>query len=321
MAIGSLSLKTINDDFVALAKENDIIQEISKHEMINSNDQSVKEKKTLTLSPTKKLFQDKLLLKILNAFQSIVNIKTLDLSGNVFTEESAQKLASVLASSTELQLGTLLLENCSLRNEGITVIANSLKNVKTLKCLDLSSNSISEVDHIIQILKDNTGLEHLNIEKNCLCCAAGNKVNLAIANLMKLKALGIDQNFICLVNTIANVDRRKIFVYNHDHQRTEVIELRGSFNNINSLTLCKIPIVAEHQPMITFILDNGSVMLWWSQCGELNTSGVLRFISSLKKITTIKLLNNSGSELTELEVDTIATVISKNVQLQKCVAR
>ena len=92
--------------------------------------------------------------------------------------------------------------------------------------------------------------------------------------------------------------------------------MRGSFHNANTLTLFKLPNLTEHQPMITFVLDNGSVMLWWTQCGELNTSGVLRFISTLKKITTIKLLNNSGSELTELEVDTIATIISENVQLE-----
>ena len=188
--------------------------------------------------------------------------------------------------------------------------------MNTLKSLNLSSNNISEVGHIAQILKANTGLENMDIEKNCLQSIVGDRLSFAIASLTKLKVLSIDQNIISLMTVLAAGVGRKLFIYNHDHQRTEVMDMKGSFNNINALTLCKIPFIAEYQPMITFILDNGSVMLWWTPSHVLNTSGVLRFVSSLKKITTIKVLNNSGSELTELEVDTIATVISENVQLE-----
>ena len=199
--LGSQSVKIIRDDFVALAKKTNNIKRISEDKKVNRNDWSVNQQKSLTLSPAKEIFQDKLPIKILYAFQNIANIMRLDLSDNIFTRESAQKLASVLVYSTKLE--TLLLENCSLRNEGVTVIANSLKNVNTLKRLDLSNINISEVDHIAQILKANTGLQQLNIEKNYLYCAPDNKLNLAIASLMELKALSIDQNIICLMTTFS----------------------------------------------------------------------------------------------------------------------
>ena len=312
--LGSQSLKVIIDDFVALKKESNIIKVISEDETVNKDDQSFNQQKCLALSRTKKIFQDKVLLKIVYAFQNIANVKTLDLSDNVFTEESTQTLAAVLANSTKLE--TLLLENCSLRNEGVKVIAVYLKNVSTLKHLDLSSNNISEIDDIVAILEANTGLEKLSIEKNCLHCVTGDKFYVAIASLINLKALSIDEGIISLISAFSTGVDLKMFIYNHDEQRIEMLDMRNSFNNINALTLCKIPIISRGYFMVTFTLNNRSVMLWWTQSDKLNTSGVLRYISSLKKITTIKVLNNSDSELTELEVDTIATVISENVQLE-----
>ena len=314
--LGSQSLRIICDDFDTLAKENIInIQVFSSDEMIDRKDQSANQQKCVKLSPTKKMFHDKLLLKFLWAFQTIANVKTLDLSGNVFTEESAQKLAIVITNSTKIE--SLLLKDCSLRNEVVNVITTSLRNMNTLKQLDLSSNNITKVDIIVPILESNTRLEMLHLKVNH--CADSERISFSIANMKNLKVLSIDQTILnsALLSAFSTGVERKLFIYDHNYQRTEVINIRGSFNNITALTLCKIPDVREGQHIITlFILDNGSAMIWWTQSNVLNSSGVLRFISSLKKITTVKLLNNSDSELTEPEVDTIATVIIKNVQLE-----
>ena len=207
------------------------------------------------------------------------------------------------------------------------MIANSLKSITALKHLDLSSNDIAEQLAIVNILKSNSELKKLHIYKNCFKFAAGYVITLNIVKLKNLEILSIDQNMIsrCMAlwqasdfNIDAKVTRKVLIMYSHDHQSTEVIEIIGSFYKINTLTLCKIynDHKGEDQPMRMFILDNGSVMLWWSQSNVLKNLGVLRFVSSLKRITTIKLLNISGSELTEVEVDTIATVISENVQLE-----
>ena len=252
----------------------------------------------------------------MSALRCITDLKTLDLSGNVITEELAEQLTIVLANSTKLEI--LLLEDCSLGNEGINVIANSLKNVTTLKHLDLSNNNITEEVAIVNIFKNTTNLKELYLHKNCLRSSAEDNMSAAIVTLKNLEVLSIDQNIInrnmALQLANAFTTSAKLFMYNHDYQTTEVIEIRGSFNNINTLTLCKIPIVIEGQAMIAVILENGSAMLWYNVLK--NTTGVLRFLSSFKKITTIKLLNNSGSELTEREIDAIATVISENIQLE-----
>ena len=304
--LGTHSVKTIADDFRTYI--------MSKDKIPNHTEQSASSSKdNTTNNEFPHLFPNNLLFKILCALQNITELRTLDLSSNVIIEELAEQLAIVLTNSTKLEV--LLLEDCSLGNEGVNVIANSLSNITTLKHLDLSNNNITEEVVIVNILKSNTKLKELYLRKNCLQLSAGDSMSLGIVKLKSLEVLSIDQNIISrLANAFSAIT--KLFIYNHDYQTTEVIEIRGSFNNINALILCKIPTVSEVQPMITFILENGSAMLWWSQCNVLSTTGVLRFLSSFKKITTIKLLNNSGSELTEPEVDTIATVMSENVQLE-----
>jgi len=79
--------------------------------------------KYATAHKLQQLFPDILLFKVLSALQNITNLKTLGLSGNVINEELSEQLAIVLAKCTKLE--TLLLEDCSLGNESVNVIANS----------------------------------------------------------------------------------------------------------------------------------------------------------------------------------------------------
>ena len=265
------------------------------------------------------IFPHNLLLKIFHALKSCINLKTLDISGNVITEELADQLAIVLSNSTKLE--ALLLMDCFLGNESVNVIANSLKNITTLKHINLSNNNITEESSILTILKNNINLEELYIEKNCLHSSAGDSLTVHLVNLKCLKVLSIDQNIISrnmalkLAFAFSPVTERTLYIYNHDYQTMEGLKIIGSFNIINTLTLCKVPIVKEHQVIMTLI-ENGSVMFWWSHCNVQNITGVLKFLCSLKQITTIKLGNISGKEFTKLEIDAIATIISESVQLK-----
>ena len=302
VSLGINCVKAVMDDFNA--------------QMMSVKDNQTSDNVIINFFPH--MFPKNLMLKILNALQNITDLRTLDLSGNVITEELAEQLAIVLANSTKLE--KLLLNECCLSNEGINVIANSLKTVSTLECLNLSNNNISEELAMVNIFKSNTKLKKLQIHKNCLHLFAGDNLGVAIINLSDLKVLGIDENIITrnMALQLANsfTSAINLFIYNHDHQTTEVIQLRGSFNNIKALTLCKTPTLVKSQHMLTYVLENGSAMLWWTQNDTLNTRGILIYLCSLKKITTIKFFNSSDCKLTEIEVDTIATAISESAQLE-----
>ena len=261
------------------------------------------------------IFPCRLLLKIFLTLKSNNNLKILDLSGNVFTEELSGKLAVVLANCTKLEI--LSLRDCSLSNEGFYVITNSLKNLTTLKHLHLSDNSVVDIQGLESILKANAKLENLCLEKNCLHSTAGDRLMFVLRNLKWLKELSIDQNIISrsmalkLVAAFSTPVKRKLFIYNHEYQITEVVDIRGSLHNINSLTLCKLSVETD---LVTTVLETGTAFLRWCQADALNTTGVLRFFSTINEITTIK-LHKFDSEFTELEVDAIASIIGSNISL------
>ena len=131
------------------------------------------------------------LIKSISALQNNANLKTLDLSFLPSTKELTEQLTIVLRNSTQLE--RLLLGDCSLGNESVRAISNSLKNTTMLKHLNLSSNNITEEDQIVSIIKVNSGLEELHLQNNSI---VGNKLSVFIATLKKLKVLSIDQNVI-----------------------------------------------------------------------------------------------------------------------------
>ena len=238
-------------------------------------------------------------IKSLSASRNITTLKVLNVSDIKLTEEEEDTITTI-------------------GNEGVNVIANSLRNITTLKHLDLSNNNITEYDQIVAILEANTGLERLDLEKNHLLTAAADKLSVAIANLKYLKVLNVDQSIIfnnIITAFSAAVDRRLI-IHNQDHQGIEVMDIKGPLSNINTLTMCKFSNdVLGDASVRAHILETGTVLLPWSHSDILSTSRVLRYVSSSKQITTIKLLNISGSDLTKLEVDTIVNVINENLQI------
>ena len=320
--LGSQSSESVIDDFTTYNSEHNrkINYVPNHHKPVPTSD--INETGKLRCLPLEFLF------KIVFALKYHANLKALNLSvcpNNVITEELTEQLAIVLANSTKLE--TLLLEDCYLGNNGLNVIANSLKNIPLLKHLDLSNNDITKESLIVSIIEANTGLEKLRLHKNCLHSTAGDRLCVAIVNLKNLKELSIDKYIISrsmaitLATIFSHTTERNLLIYDHDSQLMERMNIKGPLFSINTLTMCKGLITESDLSTscrimtINSISETGIVSLIWGQF-NVSTSGVLRFLSSLKQITTIELRNINGSEVTELEVDTIAAVISENEQLE-----
>ena len=302
--LGSQSYKLAIDDFRASCSARNIDGK-PRHE---STSESIK---------TSLFLSHEFLIKSISALQNNPNLKTLDLSFLPSTKKLTEQLAIVLRNSTKME--RLLIGDCSLGNESVREISNSLKNTTTLKHLNLSSNDITEEDQIVEIIKANSELEELHLQKNLI---VGNKLSVSIATLKNLKVLSIDQNVISrdLVTTFSTESdiERTLFIYNNDNLNTKVyqIVIRGSLNKIHTLTLMTHSDVRKDQPIQTFILDNGSLIIWFTKYNVLSLTGVVRFLNECRNIPTIKFLNAKGTKFTEQEADTIATIFSESVKLE-----
>ena len=111
----------------------------------------------------------------------------------------------------------------------------------------MSNNGLTEHEPKAAILESNNGLEKLFISKNCLPSSAGNKLAVNIEKLVNLKVLSIDlinvsKDMILKLTTFfstVTATSRNLYIYDHDNQSIEVVDVAGSMHNTTTLTLCK----------------------------------------------------------------------------------
>ena len=255
--------------------------------------------------------------KILDSLKHNVDLKALNLFGTAINEDVACYLSFLLDKTTKLEI--LSLEDCSL---GLNLTSVHLQKITTLKYLDLSNNGLTEHEPIAAILESNNELEKLFINKNSLPPSGENKLSVNINKLINLKVLNIDlinisKDMILKLTTFSSTaTTRKLYIYNHDNQSTEVLDVAGSMHNTNTLTLCKQSSEMNNISSFGAVLKTGVVLLVWWQDHAMCKSEVIRLLRASANITTIKLLNLSGVKLTEQEEHTIATIVRENTQLE-----
>ena len=246
------------------------------------------------------------------------NLKTLDLSSNVITDELAEQLAIVLANCTKLE--TLLLRDCSLSSVGIHVVAYSLKNITTLKQLSLSWDNITDVttDYLVTVITCNVGLENLFLDGELHCF---NHLSTAIEKL-NLELLQIDYKVIditCeLVNSLINNSKLKYFIpKNHSLQVTGLVKFDTYSRNVKSLIVIRT--TGQDPTTVKASVDESKITVTWSQDNILASTDLLRMVSLFNELTSISWLNLTLNDYCEQDVDEIVTMIASFTQLEEFV--
>ena len=108
-------------------------------------------------------FRKSACLKVICALQNSHYMKYLDIRFTSVGNEEADEIAAVV--STNPFLGNVDFSNCNLSEQGVELILSSLKNHTSLKCFNISSNTITNcvVNNIVDVIDSNTQLTHLNI--------------------------------------------------------------------------------------------------------------------------------------------------------------
>ena len=135
---------------------------------------------------------DEGVIKIAQSLQKHTTLRCLDLQSNNITEEASEALASVI--SSDIGLEELYLGNNQL-GLGATKIATSLKNVLSLKVLDLQNNNIPEqvTDELSAVIKSNNLLEKLWLKGNDLESSTITSVK-ALKEISTLKDVNLNKN-------------------------------------------------------------------------------------------------------------------------------
>jgi len=163
---------------------------------------------------------------IISSLNIAANLEFLILQSNYITSGAAKNIAGIISKKCH----TFLIGYNRLEANGVTTLLGSLKELKSLKQLSLSSNNVTETiaDHIICVVLKNTGLTLLDLSEVCVNPHDSIKVIKALQSLTCLQCLNLQNNYIekDAANYLA-----AIIASNKDLQRLVII----TFNPMESI--------------------------------------------------------------------------------------
>ena len=265
--------------------------------------------------------------KLLQYISVINTLRKLHLTGNKLrlTEEAAKALTSIIVSNRELE--ELYLGNNQL-HLGITKLAVALKNISSLKVLDLANNNITELaaDELSAAIRANNSLEKLCLNGNHLGSSTVMIVN-ALIEISTLKELDLNDNKNKsgeLAPTISSIITK--------NRSIEVLALRdNSLNDVGVIkiaqSLCKCSklkvldlqsnnITEEAAEALASIISSNTELEELYLGNNLLQLGVIKISTALKDISSLKLLDLDNNNIPEQAADELSVVIKANRLLE-----
>lgn len=135
---------------------------------------------------------------LVQALSHLKEIKLIVLNNNKITNEGIKIISQTITESNQ-ELEEIRLNNCLLNSHGISDLNEAMIKLRTLKILSLKDNRLSDegMENLFKSLSIwNTNLEELNIEKCNFGHKGANSLGKILKNLIKLKILNINNNFI-----------------------------------------------------------------------------------------------------------------------------
>ena len=291
-------------------------------------------------------------LKIAAALKNLSMIRYLNIRSNLVPEEAADSIASVIKSNTEIE--ELYLGNNKL-GAGALKIVRALKEVSSLKVLDLDNNNTSSIiaddlaaviDHnnlqklwlanndlrscastILQSLSKITTLTELNLSFNDMSAEVAYFLASAIASNTSLEYLLLSDNkfttsgVVKIAKSLCKLSRLKVLGINNILITKEAADAVVSvISNINTITLlylgnCYMSDEVAND-LAAAIRSNCSLKVLQLKNNQLKTSGVMTICQSLQQLSTLTHFNIRNNRITGEAAECIALVILSNNRIQ-----
>jgi len=248
----------------------------------------------------------------------------LDLSFNAISNKAAKSVADAIYRNTHLE--HLNLSNCELQEEGLSIMLKALKNVGTLKYLNLQANRVNSLlaGEIAALITDNNVLDHLSLS-NCMIQEEGFlKIADSLLNATLIH-LDISSNFITN-NITAKLARGKVFlaksqlkylnVSQCDWQENSLTNILNATVNMSQLRCINLSGITmndiEIQRLASSIIANDTLeQLVLAKCG-IHSVEFTSVVDALKKLCTIKHLDFSCNLIADEVFPALVEAVSQN---------
>ena len=250
-------------------------------------------------------------------------LKLAIINGNI-TSESADSIAAVLFHSTQLR--ELILDGNYLQAAGINKVLRGLRNTSTLVKLSIQDNHCTEdaAHDIADVISHNTGLQELNLQGNDLQTGGIVVIAKALQKISTLIELNIGNDIITneAADDVAgflskNSLLQKLNFSNLTVESTEkILSASKLLRYLKVVRMVNCDISNTAAEMLAGII---SINIQLEEL-DLNESNIQArgclLICSVQKVTTLRKLNLSGSNITDEATDGITNLLLQNAQLQ-----
>ena len=262
---------------------------------------------------------------ILRALIKITTLTELNLFGNNIPEEAAGDLAAVITDNCFLKI--LNLFGNSLHTGGVITISQSLNNIATLKVLNIGNNEVSHqaASAISSVIRNNIDLEELNLSYNILGSGA-REIAIPLKCISNLRLINLSNNDIpeSVAEDLAgalvqNNSLRFIRLMNNGFRTGGAVSIFHAISRLHEVEVLNFynnQIGEEAADAIAAaVLNNVKLKELFLGCNKLRM-GVLKILSALKNITTLKELELTNNGISHAVATELAYAITSNSSIE-----
>ena len=257
-------------------------------------------------------------IKIAQSLCKHTKLKIINLQSNNITEKSAEALASIISSNTGLE--ELYLGNNTLQS-GVITISTALKNISSLKLLDLNNNNISEeaVDELSTAIRANNSLEKVWLNDNNLrssiaviakTCHNSSLKELTFKNAGISEAAANDISAVIIFNSSIQL----LSMSDNNLQSSGFMVIAQALKSISSLKFLYaygINVTSAVSEELSSVIEHNLSMEELSLGDNLLEDGLIQIVDSCSRLTSLKLLELSHNCISPTQVVNLTSIVSK----------
>ena len=215
---------------------------------------------------------------ILKSLKSRKQFKALSLNNNCISEDVVDNVVQFVTSNPELE--ELLLNNNTIGTTGIINICRCLKDINTLRILDLADNNVSDepTDAFTSVIESSTALEKISLDDKVLF---NNNISTRLNNLkfLQINCKRVTEitvyKFINSIFANSNIEEITLKIL------TEEIHFLSPVNTTETLMVIKadLSMSASQMPMLYSVVTENKVEMVCTKDDVLVESEVMKLIN------------------------------------------
>ena len=267
---------------------------------------------------------------IFQGMKNLSNLVHISVGNNCIFNPAANHIASAICNNSKLQILDISFNVCIDPSLILLGIVNSLSMMTSaLIHLDIGGTNFEDYEafHLAKLLSCYSKLEVVYLHSNSLHSPGMSEIFQGMKNMLNLKSLDISKNLIthesgdCIGNVLSH--NHNLQELNFSHNNLENKGIKEIFQGLTSVScLTKLDISRTNinngaaDAIAAVLSHNNNLQEFYLSSNILHPEGVIKIFNGMQNILSLTKLVVGHNNITDGAADSIASVLSRNCNLQ-----